>query len=160
MALWIRAPKKRTAQRSHAFLTLRCGIALSAMAFLSACSTPDSDLQQEVAGKFAQSYYNFQFEQALQHCTPESRKWIEFVASNIDESDVSLIRNQQEGASAEVEDIENGDNDSTAIATIRVTNFVSKDSIARPAHLINERLDTVRLVRRDGKWLVHLSGGL
>ena len=68
--------------------------------------------QREAIQHFADAYFNYQLDDALSLVTEDSRQWIEFLASNIDSADVRLLREISEGATCEIEEIRNGDNDS------------------------------------------------
>ena len=113
--------------------------------------------QREAIQHFADAYFNYQLDDALSLVTEDSRQWIEFLASNIDSADVRLLREMSEGATCEIEEIRNGDNDSVVIASIIVRNALLKDSIGLQAHVVDERKTVIAFVQRGEQWIARLS---
>lgn len=113
--------------------------------------------QREAIQHFADAYFNYQLDDALSLVTEDSRQWIEFLASNIDSADVRLLREMSEGATCEIEEIRNGDNDSVVIASIIVINALLKDSIGSQAHVVDERKTVIAFVQRGDQWFARLS---
>ena len=113
--------------------------------------------QREAIQHFADAYFNYQLDDALSLVTEDSRQWIEFLASNIDSADVRLLREMSEGATCEIEEIRNGDNDSVVIASIIVRNALLKDSIGSQAHVVDERKTVIAFVQRGEQWFARLS---
>ena len=113
--------------------------------------------QREAIQHFADAYFNYQLDDALSLVTEDSRQWIEFLASNIDSADVRLLREMSEGATCEIEEIRNGDNDSVVIASIIVRNALLKDSIGSQAHVVDERKTVIAFVQRGDQWFARLS---
>ena len=113
--------------------------------------------QRETIQHFADAYFNYQLDDALSLVTEDSRQWIEFLASNIDSADVRLLREMSEGATCEIEEIRNGDNDSVVIASIIVRNALLKDSIGSQAHVVDERKTVIAFVQRGEQWFARLS---
>ena len=113
--------------------------------------------QREAIQLFADAYFNYQLDDALSLVTEDSRQWIEFLASNIDSADVRLLREMSEGATCEIEEIRNGDNDSVVIASIIVRNALLKDSIGSQAHVVDERKTVIAFVQRGDQWFARLS---
>lgn len=113
--------------------------------------------QREAIQHFADAYFNYQLDDALSLVTEDSRQWIEFLASNIDSADVILLREMSEGATCEIEEIRNGDNDSVVIASIIVRNALLKDSIGSQAHVVDERKTVITFVQRGEQWFARLS---
>lgn len=106
---------------------------------------------------FAEPYFNYQFNNAVAFCTPESRKWLVFAASNVTEADLDVLRQQAEGAEVEVSSIEIT-TDTTAMAGVDVSNFLLADSIGRPARIEAEGRFILPVVLRGGRWLVRMEG--
>ena len=113
--------------------------------------------QREAIQHFADAYFNYQLDDALSLVTEDSRQWIEFLASNIDSADVRLLREMSEGATCEIEEIRNGDNDSLVIASIIVRIALLKDSIGSQAHVVDERKTVIAFVQRGEQWFARLS---
>lgn len=41
---------------------------------------------------FATYYYNWHFEKAARFCTPESKVWLRYAASNVHQADIELLK--------------------------------------------------------------------
>lgn len=110
----------------------------------------------EAVDCFAASYFNYDFMDARRYCTIESEKWLRFAANNVIDEDIELLREQKEGASHEVMDVKCV---SDTVATVRLTvrNFLKRDTLGRPGHVVNKDLFVIKLVRRNEKWLVDAS---
>ena len=69
------------------------------MYLLAACQSSILKQEQEAeecALRFAQSYYQFELDEALNYCTEDSRPWVVWLASNISQTDIDSIRQLQE----------------------------------------------------------------
>ena len=51
---------------------------------------PDAKVLSNVTA-FAEAYFNYDFEKAKRMVTPESEKWLRFIASNITQEDIDLV---------------------------------------------------------------------
>ena len=109
---------------------------------------------------FADAYFNWQFPTAVGHCTPESRRWLSYMASQVNQQDVDALRAMTEGAGCKVEDVEMGGGDSTATALVCVRHYLSMDTLGQTGKVVDEARFVVPMVRRRGKWLVSLSAPL
>ena len=107
---------------------------------------------------FAEAYFNYDFESAQKLVTPDSRKWLQFVATNISQADVDLINEQEVPATVSVELCECV-NDSTSIVTISVHDFYCKNSIGKAGTIVEEALFCLTMVKQqDGKHYVKMAG--
>ena len=111
------------------------------------------------ADNFIESYFNYDFSKSCQFSTEESELWLKFVASNIEQEDIDILRQQPEGASFETKDI-NVINDSTAIAHYRIYNFMRMDTIGKAGEMTSKADYAITLVKRHGKWQVRMEGPL
>ena len=125
----------------------------------SSCKQEPGSEEQllEDADSFAVNFYNWHFEQALRYCTPESGKWLRYAASNVHEADVELLRNKAEDATVEINDIDFGDDEVSAIADITVRNFLQMDSIGEEAHLVEEADFLLPMCMENGVWKVRMA---
>lgn len=106
---------------------------------LISCSRSDTDSQlKAVVDSFATHYYNWQFKQALPYCTPESESWLRFAATNVQQSDVDILRAQDEGASYQINDIKFGLGDSTAIVSLTVSHYLRMDTVGNAGQFVNK----------------------
>ena len=105
-------------------------------AALTACDETTGkgqDVTQHVVAAWADAYFNYDFRRAQKYVTPESRKWLQFAATNVTQDDVDILRAQDEGATVTVSNYEETD-DSTALVTLHVQGSIICDTIGRPAH--------------------------
>jgi hypothetical protein len=112
----------------------------------------------EAAVGWAEAYFNYDFHKAEEYTTPESGKWLKFAASNTTEHDLQLVQQNENGATAEVEDFFPEANDTLRMVLLKVNNFVSSTLPATSAQLVDEGLFQVTTVLRDGKWQVRMAG--
>ena len=128
--------------------------------FFAGCEEKEQDPHAKArqrASDFAEAYFNYEFEKARKLVTPESEKWLRFAASNVTQADVDLLNGQEAPAAVSVEDCEYV-NDTTTAATVKVTDFMVKDSIGQSGHIADEGLFKLILVNRGGKYYVRMEG--
>ena len=106
---------------------------------------------------FATYYYNWQFPKAIKFCTASSEPWLKYAASNVHEADVELLRNKEADATVEINDIDFGDDEVSAIADITVRNFLQMDSIGKEAHLVEEADFLLPMCMEEGVWKVKMA---
>ncbi len=124
---------------------------------LVSCDSSDKNQVDDVAEAFAKEYFNWRYVESMPYVTSESAEYMKFLATNVTEDDVALLRSMESGAEVKVESTEMADDDSTAYAEVEVDNFCHADTIGRPAKLHESATATLMLVRRDGKWKVVIS---
>lgn len=147
----------RTIYIRHILSMLVCPFLLLATGFGCGSGNSDRDKAETAASSFAQAYFNYNFDEAAKFCTQDSRRWLSFAASNIYEADVEVLRNMETGATAEVTDMDFSDEDSTAVATVEVANFMQRDTIGKAGRVIDAAVFALTLVRRDGVWKVRMA---
>lgn len=108
---------------------------------------------------WAEAYFTFNYEDALDYMTPESEKWIHFAATNITEKDIDFIKGQNNVVKIEIIDRQISA-DTTCISQIRVSGFVQLGFVGQENKVVNQAEFQIPLVRRDGKWLVRMEGQL
>ena len=136
---------KRTALAS-----LLAGVLLTA-----SCSyREEKAVEQSVVG-FAQNYFNLRYQKALNACTPESEKWVRFKATNITQEDVDVYNSKRDTAECDVESIDLDDDKATAIVEVR--NFLSCDSIGKPATICPNAKFKLELKKQGEKWMVDVQ---
>lgn len=61
---------------------------------LSGCEPHEGSEDQLKADvdSFANYYFNWHFPKAVKYCTQESERWLRYAASNVNETDVELLR--------------------------------------------------------------------
>ena len=137
---------------------------LFALAFVfNSCQLGDehaSDAVDKPLMAWAEAYFGFDYEEALDYMTPESEKWIRFAASNITEKDVSFINEHNKGAKVEIVDRYIMAGDTTCSARIRVSDFVLLGFVGQENKVIDNAEYQVTCVKRDDKWKVRMEGPL
>lgn len=106
---------------------------------------------------FAVNYFNWQYHRALSFCTPESKPWLSFAASQVTQEDIDLLH-QEAPASYEVQSVENI-NDTTVLANITVYDFLQPDSIGKQPHHVSKADFCLRMVlpTSEKRWKVDVT---
>lgn len=139
-------------------LTIILTIAGCVLIGLCACTNHKNEEQlRDTASAFAQTYFNWQFNDALAHCTPSSQRWISYAASQVKQDDVDKLRNAEQGARSEIKKIHFEEGDSMASVVMKVENFLSMDSIGTVGHFVESATYTFQLVRQAKRWKVKLT---
>ncbi len=116
--------------------------------------------EEEIIGNcattFANAYFNNKYNAALRNATIESEKWIRYVAGNLTQDDLDKINASDDTADCIVTD-QQQENDTSALATLEVTNVFLPDSIGKTGRIINKGNVYLTLKKRNGQWMVHLS---
>ena len=86
-----------------AFLMTGCSLVLT-----------DDNEAMDVAARWAEAYFNYDFHEAEQYVTPESGRWLRFAASNTTEHDLQLAQEDGE-AIVDVDDFFTEANDTLRI---------------------------------------------
>jgi hypothetical protein len=136
---------------------------LSIMLFLLAgCQLHDDNSPNAVdkpLNAWAEAYFTFNYEDALEYMTPESEKWIRFAATNITEKDIDFIKGQNNVVKIEILDRQITA-DTTCVSRIRVSDFVQLRFVGQDSKVVDKAEFQIPLVKRDGKWLVRMEGQL
>ena len=94
---------------------------------------------------------------AVKYCTQESERWLRYAASNVNETDVELLRQKPEDASIEITDIDFGDDETSATVTLTVHNFLQMDSIGQDPQLIEQADFQLPMCMEKGLWKIKLD---
>ena len=121
---------------------------------MMACACEEYEVVANSAKDFAQHYFNFRLKQAATLCTQESKKWIEFRATNITQEDLDVLNSQTDTAVCDIEESEV--NGSEATALVSVSNFLLCDSIDKSGHMCVQRNFKLSLRKTGDRWLVVL----
>ena len=125
---------------------------------LCACTDHKNEEQlRNTASAFAQTYFNWQFNDALAHCTPSSQRWISYAASQVTQNDVYKLRSAEQGARSEIKKIQYEEGDSVASVVMKVENFLSMDSIGTVGHFVKSATYTLQFVQLNKRWKVRLT---
>ena len=105
---------------------------------------------------FAVHFFNWQFTRAVPFCTPESRLWLRYAASQVHPADVEVLRGKERDAVCEMADSRLLSGDSLAEVVVRVNHFVRMDTIGRAGRVIGSGTFRLHVVKREGRWQVRL----
>ena len=119
--------------------------------------TPSGDALQQQAEAFGEAWYNWRYNEAAKLVTPESMKWVEFMASNVSQDDLDALASEDANTDVAVDGIQQED-DTVAIVRYVVEDYMSPGHIGERPVLIDECEREVRFVKRSGQWLASLSG--
>ena len=132
---------------------------LTSVYTLTGCQSHQGDenqLENDI-DSFATYYFNWQFPKTQKYCTQSSEPWLRYAASNVHQADVDLLRAKAEDATVEINDIDFGDDEVSAIADITVRNFLQMDSIGEEAHLVEEADFLLPMCMENGVWKVRMA---
>ena len=116
----------------------------------------DGDQQaREVAGDWADAYFNCDFKDASGYVTPESQKWLQYAASNTTAEELKMLKDAG-GARVSVNNSFDEANDTMRLVTLNVS-YVLTTQQQKPV-LAEEGIFKVTVVKRDGEWLVRMAG--
>ena len=126
---------------------------------LSGCEPHEGSEDQLKADvdSFANNYFNWHFQKAVKYCTQESERWLRYAASNVNETDVELLRQKPEDASIEITDIDFGDDETSATVTLTVHNFLQMDSIGQDPQPIEQADFQLPMCMEKGLWKIKLE---
>ncbi len=123
---------------------------------VTSCHKGSESQLQETVDSFSEAYFNWQFPRAVAYCTPESRRWLSYAASQVNEDDVDSLRAMDRGAEHAIDKVDY-QNDSVAVARVTVRHFMAMDSLGHAGQLIDETHFALPVVYREEQWRVHLS---
>ena len=139
-------------------LTISLTIVGCVLIGLCACTDHKNEEQlRNTASAFVQTYFNWQFNDALAHCTPSSQRWISYAASQVKQDDVEKLRSAEQGAKSEIMKIHYEEGDSVASVVMKVENFLSMDSLDAVGHFVESATYTLQLVQLNKQWKVRLT---
>ncbi|WP_298452257.1 hypothetical protein [uncultured Prevotella sp.] len=119
----------------------------------------DEEKIKSVTDNFADQYFNFNLKEAMQFCTPESEKWIKFIASNITQEDIDVLKNKPEGATHNTDEIIYV-NDTLANIKCHVFNVMKIDTIGLRGRVSEHEIYNINVVKRGDKWMIKMEGPL
>jgi len=106
---------------------------------------------------FATYFFNWRFREALPFTDSLSRVWLNYAAAQVHQADIDLL-NDKQPAAVEILEVENHAGDTTATATVRVSDFLRMDTIGKAARPADEAVFRLDVVKREGKWRVRMEG--
>lgn len=119
------------------------------------CNHTPQNKAAQTALNFYKAMYSLKLNEAKQYCTPEATKLVDFIASNIKETDFIKLK---EAGDPEISVVESNINpgDSTATVKLKVSNYIQLNLLTGKSTIEKEKEDEVDLVKINDKWLVDL----
>lgn len=141
---------------------LFAGLSCSTLPSCHRIPSDDREAATICAQEFTDHFYNYEFDEAYECCTPESRQWLMWHASQLNEEDLAVLNAHPERATTDIMQVEQSDKtpDSMLIATCRINHVWLADSLERPPYFCKQVHCTLALVKREGEWLVKMEGPL
>lgn len=115
----------------------------------------EEDNARNEVERFAKTFFNYDLKTAQEYCTLESRRWIEYIATNIGEDDIEVLRSKEDKAEVTVKSIIL-DNDSAGTATIAISNYLRLDTIGKAGTISDLTSVRMQIVKRNGRWMVDI----
>ena len=128
------------------------------MLSLTACSMlqDDDDQATAVAVEWGEAFFNCDYHAAEALSTPESRRWLQFAASNTTQHDLDMLK--QQAADVEATDFFPDASDTLRVVELVVRNSVSPSINGGESSQQPEALFHVTVVKRNGSWQVRMAG--
>ena len=125
---------------------------------LTACNMIQNDDEQAtaIAVEWGEAFYNCDYHAAEALCTPESRRWLQFAASNATQQDLDLLK--QHTAKVEATDFFPEANDTLRVVELVVRNSVKPTVAGEEPSQIDKALFQTTVVKRNGSWQVRMAG--
>jgi hypothetical protein len=146
--------------KSVRFFLLSSALLIMGFLSLSSCGSDKEEQLIKTVSSFSDSYFNWQYFRSVEYCTPESKQWLSYMASQVDESDIEALRTQEEGATVEIENVDILPGDSVAKIKVKVYNYLNMDTIGVKGKPVDEATFVILMKRNDGVWKVQLTAPL
>jgi hypothetical protein len=120
-----------------------------------ACSQTPQNQAEKAAVNFSKAMYSLKFDEAKKYCTPDAYKILSFVASNVKQEDLDLLK---KSGDVDVSVIEStmDQGDSTATVNLKISNYIQLNMMSGKSIIEKEKDEKVYLVKVKDKWLVDL----
>jgi hypothetical protein len=132
-------------------------LVLALSLLLTACDMiqNDEDEATSTAIQWGEAFFNCDYHAAEALCTPESRRWLQFAASNTTQQDLDLLK--QHAAQIEATDFFPEANDTLRVVELVVRNSVKPTVAVEEPSQVDEALFHTTVVKRNGSWLVRMA---
>lgn len=129
------------------------------IAFTS-CNTDSEKQIKEVANNFSSAYFNWRFSDASKYVLNDSRRWLVYASSQVNQQDVDSLRAMKEGATLTIDNISYENNGSIAKVKVIVSNYLLMDSIGIAPRVCQHGEYEIPLSYDGKEWTVSLSAPL
>lgn len=99
--------------------------------------------------------FNCDYHAAEALSTPDSRRWLQFAASNTTQQDLDLLK--QHAAEVEATDFFPEANDTLRVVELMVRNSVKPTIAGEEPSQIEKAMFRTTVVKRNGSWLVRMA---
>ncbi len=127
---------------------------------VTSCHEGSEKQMKEAVNGFSSAYFNWRFFEASKYVTPSSYRWLSYVSSQVNQTDVDSLRAMKGGATFKMGDIYYGGDGSSARVKVTVSNFLLMDSIGRPPRICSRGEFVIPLSFNGEAWKVTLSAPL
>ncbi len=134
-------------------------LAIALLPTLWACSNNDKEEESVArsAHKFAYNFFNFRYVDAMEYVNADSKRVLEFCASNMSRRIIDSLKNVTDTPSIAIENVEIK-NDSEAECHIKVSNEINFDTIGSfPIQTRGEITYRFRLVKEGKDWKIKMA---
>ena len=130
---------------------------LSLTLALTACNMMQNDDDQAtaIAIEWGEAFFNCDYHAAEALSTPDSRRWLQFAASNTTQQDLDLLK--QHAAEVEATDFFPEANDTLRVVELAVRNSVKPTIAGEQPSQIEKAMFRTTVVKRNGQWLVRMA---
>ena len=132
-------------------------LVLALSLLLAACDMIQNDDNEatSTAIQWGEAFFNCDYHAAEALCTPESRRWLQFAASNTTQQDLDLLK--QHAAQVEATDFFPEANDTLRVVELVVCNSVKPTVAGEEPSQIDKAVFHTTVVKRNGSWLVRMA---
>ena len=127
---------------------------------LSSCNNDSEKQIKEVANNFSSAYFNWKFSDAIKYVSFDSRRWLVYASSQVNQQDIDSLRAMKEGATLTIDNISYQNNDSLAKVKIIVSNYLLMDSLGIAPRVCQHGEYEIPLSYDGKEWKVVLSAPL
>ena len=115
----------------------------------------DDDQATAIAIEWGEAFFNCNYHAAEALSTPDSRRWLQFAASNTTQQDLDLLK--QHAAEVEATDFFPEANDTLRVVELAVRNSVKPTIAGEQPSQIEKAMFRTTVVKRNGSWLVRMA---
>ena len=132
-------------------------LVLALSLLLAACDMIQNDDNEatSTAVQWGEAFFNCDYHAAEALCTPESRRWLQFAASNTTQQDLDLLK--QHAAQVEATDFFPEANDTLRVVELVVRNSVKPTVAGEEPSQTDKAVFHTTVVKRNGSWLVRMA---
>ena len=132
-------------------------LVLALSLLLAACDMIQNDDNEgtSTAVQWGEAFFNCDYHAAEALCTPESRRWLQFAASNTTQQDLDLLKHH--AAQVEATDFFPEANDTLRVVELVVRNSVKPTVAGEEPSQTDKAVFHTTVVKRNGSWLVRMA---